>query len=222
MQAEKVDNSKGLQQRVEEDELLVEVVAAKEEDMSVGCVAAGTEGAAAGIKEGIGGVSKEDSLVRHEKGKVSGTRGSQGSAAGSSEAVKFGLDGGIVTKERKMPVGARVREVQPPHADVKHTQNVSTNMLRRCPDRSRSRSPMEILSRRLTYTLRFWDSRDRLTVLNGRWVKVGELLQLERFHNYSMKEIRKAVASCVYQDTGRPRFEEKRDAAGWLLIRTSQ
>ena len=109
MQAEKVDISEGLQQRVEEDDALVEMVLAQDQGMSIGCGVAGSEGVAAEIKEGMGGVSNEGSPCRHDEGKVYGTAGPEGSA-GSIQLVKSGLDDGIATEQRKMPAGACVRD----------------------------------------------------------------------------------------------------------------
>ena len=221
MQAEKADISEGLQQCVKEDGALVEVVVAQDQGMSIGRGVVGSEDVASEIKDGMVGVSNEGAARRHKEGKAYGTAGVEGSA-GSIQSAKPGLNDRISTVQRSMPAGARLHAVQLRHAEVKHIPSASTIMLRRRRDRSRSWSPMETLSRRLTFTLRFREPRDQLTVSNGRWVQVGELLQLQRFHNYSVRDIRKAVAMCAYPDTGRPRFEEMWNAAGQLVIRTSQ
>ena len=78
---------------------------------------------------------------------------------------------------------------------------------------------MERLSRRLTFTLRFREPRDQLIVSRGMWVQVGELLQLQLFHDYSVRDIRHAVANCFHRGSDLPRFDEMWDPAGRLLIR---
>ena len=53
VQAEKVDISGGLQQRVQEEGAQVEVVGAQDEGMSIGCGAAGSEDEVAEMEEGM-------------------------------------------------------------------------------------------------------------------------------------------------------------------------
>ena len=46
-------------------------------------------------------------------------------------------------------------------------------------------------------------------VSSGRRVQVGELLQLQRFHNYSVRDIRNVLSLCVHRYTDRLRLDER-------------
>ena len=46
-------------------------------------------------------------------------------------------------------------------------------------------------------------------VSSGTRVQVGELLQLQRFHNYSVRDIWNVLTLCVHRYTDRLRFDER-------------
>ena len=168
-------------------------------------------------QEVMAGVSNDGAGSRNDEGKGDGIAGIEGSA-GSIQSAEPGPRYRKSTEQWSMRAGAPPHDVVLRNAQVKHIPTSPIIMLRRRRDRSRSCS-MEVLSRRLKFTLRFREPRDQLTVLIGGWVQVGEVLQLQRFHNYSVRDIRNVVALCAHRYTDRPRFEEKWDLAGRLLIR---
>ena len=218
VQAHKVDVTGGLQQRLQEEGIQVEVGGAQDEGMCIGRGGAGSEDEVAEMEAGMAGVSDEGAGGRHDEGKDHGTGGTEGSA-GSVQSAEPGSSDRTSTEQWSMLAAEPPHDVVPRNAQVKNIPTAPTIMLRRRRGRSRSRSLMETLSRRLTFTLRFREPRDQLTVSSGRWVQVGELLQLQRFHNYSVRDIRNAVSICAHRYTDRPRFEEMWDRSGRLLIR---
>ena len=173
------DLTGGIQKGTKEEGAQAGLGAAQDEGMGIGHVTVGGKGEGSEMDAGVDSVRSEGLAGNNDEAKANGRGGTEG-ASGSVQSAEPSSRDGTATEARSLLAVAPLDDFVPRNAQVKNTPPWSR---RRRRDRSRSWSPMGTLSRRLTFTLRFREPRDQLTVSPGRWVQVGEVLQLRRLQN---------------------------------------
>ena len=130
VQAHKVDVTGGLQQRLQEEGIQVEVEGAQDEGMSIGRGAAGLEDEVAEMEAGMAGVSDKGVVGTHDEGKDHGKGGTEGSG-GSVQSAEPGSSDRTSTELWSMLAAEVLHDFVPRNAQMKNIPTASNIMLRR-------------------------------------------------------------------------------------------